>query len=62
MICKRCMAVMRTGTTYEQNRDGEPFTRRYYECKNKKCRHRVYIKEPNFQECMSKASDRCRNK
>lgn len=56
------MTVMGTGTRYEQNRDGKPSARRYYECKNKKCKHRVYTKEPNFQECMSKASERCRNK
>lgn len=56
MICKRCMTVMGTGTTYEQRKDGKPSTRRYYECK--KCYDRVYTKEPNFQERMSKASEK----
>ena len=49
-----------TGTTYEQNRDGKQSARRFYECK--KCHDKVYTKEPNFQECMSKASEKCRNK
>lgn len=56
------MTVMGTGTRYEQNRDGKSSARRYYECKNKKCRHRVYTKEPNFQECMSRSSEKCRNR
>ncbi len=62
MLCKRCMTVMRTGTTYEQKKDGKSSFKRYYECKNKKCRHRVYTKEANFQEFMSRASEKCRNK
>lgn len=60
MLCKRCMTVMGTGTTYEQSRDGKSSARRFYECK--KCHDKVYTKEPNFQECMSKASEKCRNK
>lgn len=60
MLCKRCMTVMGTGTTYEQRKDGKSSARRYYECK--KCHDKVYTKEHNFQECMNKASDRCRNK
>lgn len=60
MLCKRCMVVMGTGTTYEQNKDGKSLARRYYECK--KCGDKVYTKGFNFQECMIKALDRCRNK
>lgn len=60
MLCKRCMTVMGTGTTYEQSRDGKSSARRFYECK--KCNNKVYTKEPNFQECMSKASEKCRNR
>lgn len=57
------MMVMGTGTTYEQRKeDGKSSARRYCECKNKKCRYRVYTKEPNFQECMSRASEKCRNR
>ncbi len=62
MLCERCLTVMEAGTRYEQNRDGKSSARRYYECKNKKCRHRVYTKEPNFQDYMSKMSDKYRNK
>lgn len=61
MLCKRCMAVMQPGTTYEQKKgDGKPLARRFHECK--KCHDKVYTKEPNFQESMSKASEKCRNR
>lgn len=60
MICKRCMIVMSTGTTYENDKEGRASARRYHECKN--CHDKVYTKELNFQECMNKASERCRNK
>lgn len=59
MLCKRCMIVMGTGTTYEQKKDCKPSFRRFHECK--KCHDKVYTKEPNFQEYMVKASERCRN-
>lgn len=54
------MTIMGTGTTYEQSRDGKPLARRFYECK--KCHNKIYTKEPNFQECVNKASEKCRNK
>lgn len=60
MQCKRCMTVMKTGTTYEQKKDGKPSARRFHECK--KCHDKVYTKEPNFQEYMSNASEKCRNR
>ena len=61
MLCRRCMTVMETGTTYEQRKDdGKSLTRRFHECK--KCHDKVYTKEPNFQECMNKASEKNRNK
>lgn len=60
MLCKRCMTIMGTGTTYEQNEDGNQLARRFHECK--KCHDKVYIKELNFQECISKASEKCRNR
>ena len=53
------MTVMATGTTYEQRRDGKSSARRFHECK--KCHDKVYTKEHNFQECMNKATDECRN-
>lgn len=60
MLYKRCMTVMGTGTRYEQNKDGKSSAKRYHKCK--KCHDKVYTKEPNFQECISRATDRCRNK
>lgn len=60
MLCKRCMIVMEIGTTYEQRKDGKSSARRFHECKN--CHDKVYTKEPNFQECMNKASEKNRNK
>ena len=59
MLCKRCMTVMGTGTRYEQNKDGKSSAKRYHKCK--KCHDKVYTKEPNFQECMNKATYGCRN-
>lgn len=60
MLCKRCMVVMGTGTTYEKKRgDSKPSARRFHECK--KCQDKVYTKEHNFQECMSKAAEKNRN-
>ena len=59
MLCKRCMTVMGTGTTYEQKKDGKTSARRFHECK--KCHGKVYTKEPNFQEYINKASEKCRN-
>ena len=60
MLCRRCMTVMATGTTYEQRKDGKPSSRRFHECK--KCHDKVYTKESNFQEYINKASEKCRNK
>lgn len=54
------MTVMVAGTTYERSRDGKSSARRYYECK--KCHDKVYTKEPNFQECMSKVLEIYGNK
>ncbi len=59
MLCKKCMMVMETGTTYEQRRDGKSSARRFHKCK--RCHDKVYTKELNFQECMNKVSDRSRN-
>ena len=48
------MIVMGTGTTYEQKKDNKSSARRFYECK--KCYYKIYIKEPNFQECLYNTS------
>ena len=54
------MTVMGTGTTYEhKNGNKNPTARRFYECK--KCRDKIYTKEPNFQEYMNKAAEKSRN-
>lgn len=60
MLCRKCMIVMTTGTTYEQKRDGRLSVKRYHECK--KCHNKIYAKEPNFQEYMSKALEKSRNR
>lgn len=54
------MIVMGTGTTYKQRKDEKTAARRFHECK--KCHDKVYTKEPNFQECMNKASEKSRNR
>ncbi len=43
MLCKRCMTVMETGTTYEQNKEGKSLAKRFHECKigRASCRERV---------------------
>ena len=61
MLCRRCMTVMGTGTTYEQRKgDDKPSARRFHECK--KCRDRIYTKEPDFQEYMQNASEKNRDR
>ena len=61
MLCRRCIMVMDTGTTYEQKKgDDKPSAKRFHKCK--KCGDKVYTKEPNFQEYMSKASKKSRNR
>lgn len=52
MLCKKCMTVMETGTTYEQNKDGKASAKRFYECK--KCYNKIYTKDPNLKKYMKK--------
>lgn len=59
MQCKRCMTVMESGTTYEQRKDNKSSARRFYKCNN--CHDKIYTKEPNFQEYLSKVSKKCNN-
>lgn len=47
MLCKKCMTVMKTGTTYEQNKEGKSSARRYRECN--KCHDKVYTKDLIFR-------------
>lgn len=61
MLCRNCMRVMSSGTEYHPKKDArDKGYRRFYECK--KCGDKVFTKESNFQECMSKASEKCRSK
>ena len=61
MLCKRCMVVMGTGTTYEQKKgQSKPSHRRFCECNN--CKDRVYINSPNFQEVMKRESEKNRKR
>ena len=41
MLCKRCMAVMKSGTLYEQKNDNKKGYRRYDECP--KCHDKVLV-------------------
>ncbi len=60
MLCKRCMIVMNPGTSYEQKKDRRSSARRFHECK--RCHDKIYTNEPNFQQCMNKATEKSRNK
>lgn len=60
MLCKKCMIVMRSGTTYEKNKENKSSARRFHECK--KCHDKMYTNEPNFQEYMIKAAEKYRIK
>ena len=51
MICKRCLIVMKPGTTYE-HKNGKNTARRYDECP--KCYDKRYNNYPNFQEILVK--------
>jgi len=53
MICKRCKVIMKSGTTYEQkSNEMKSSAQRFHECK--KCKERIYTKEPNFQELLNR--------
>lgn len=61
MLCKKCMTVMETGTTYELKKEGEKLSaRRFYRCN--KCHDKTYTKEPNFQEYLKKELEKKSNK
>lgn len=60
MVCKRCMIVMGSGTTYEKKEDGKSSARRFYSCK--KCHDKIYTKESNFQEYLIQASEKYRKR
>lgn len=51
MLCRRCMTIMKSGTTYEQKKGGGYLHKRFHECRE--CHNRIYTKEPNFQEYLN---------
>lgn len=59
MWCKRCMNVMRCGTEYhpKKSKDDKGYIR-YHKCKI--CGDKIFTNEPNFQECMNKATEKNR--
>lgn len=61
MLCKRCLIVMKTGTSYEQKKgQDKPSHRRFFECG--KCHDKIYTNAPNFQEIMRNESEKNRNR
>lgn len=48
MLCKKCLIVMNTGTTYTMEKDGKESAKRFCECK--RCGDRIYTKESSLQE------------
>lgn len=61
MLCRKCMVVMKSGTSYEQkkNDNGRGY-KRYDECP--KCHDKVYNSSLNFQETLVRVSEKRRNK
>ena len=53
MLCKRCMVVMKSGTTYE-HKNGQDSAKRYDECP--KCHDKKYNNTLNFQESLIEAN------
>lgn len=61
MLCKRCMTIMRTGTTYEPKKDGNGQTsKRFSQCP--KCHEKIYKNSFNFQETLVREFDKRRSK
>lgn len=57
MLCRQCMIIMKTGTTYERKKEhGQFLARRFHKCK--KCGDKIYTKESNFQEYLNNSSQR----
>jgi hypothetical protein len=57
MLCKRCMVVMKSGTSYEQKKNGNRKRyKRYDECP--KCHEKIFSNAPNFQETLAKETEK----
>lgn len=51
MLCRKCMVVMKSGTSYEQKKNNNSKGyKRYDECP--KCHDKIYNNLPNFQETL----------
>ena len=54
MLCRRCMVVMKPGTTYEKKKDernsGDIVHQRFCQCP--RCKERIYNNSSNFQETL----------
>lgn len=61
MLCKRCMVVMKSGTSYGQkkNSNGKGY-RRFDECP--KCHERFFNNSPNFQETLVRETEKSRRR
>ncbi len=57
MLCKKCMIVMETGTTYERKRypNGKEKIEHKRFCQCPKCKDRIYNNSFNFQETLNTA-------
>lgn len=51
MICKRCMVVMGTGTTYQKRGEDRTSSKRFFECR--KCGDRIYNNASSFREYLN---------
>lgn len=53
MLCRRCMVVMKPGTTYEkkdERNSGNIVHKRFCQCP--RCKERIYNNSSNFQEIL----------
>ena len=60
MLCRRCMVVMRSGTSYEQRKGNSKGYRRFDECP--KCHDKVFNNTLNFQETLARETEKRRNR
>lgn len=47
MLCKRCLVIMKSGTTYEQKNQNNKRYKRFNKCP--KCHEKIYNNSPNPQ-------------
>lgn len=60
MLCRDCNVVMKTGTSYQQKKNGkDKGWKRYNECP--KCHTKLYNNSPNFQEILEHTMEKSRS-